>query len=331
VRLLAVLVTGGAGYIGSHMVRELQKNKAEIVVLDSLEKGHKEAVNDVKLYIGNINDNETLEKIFNENNIDSVVHFAAYSLVGESTNKPIKYFRNNLGGTINLVNNMIENGIKYFVFSSTAAVYGEPKNIPIIETDELKPTNPYGESKLAVEKFLKWCTNAYDFNYISLRYFNAAGADESGTIGEDHNPETHLIPLVLDTILGKRESISIYGNDYKTEDGTCIRDYIHVTDLITAHILALESLKNGGKSNVYNLGNGKGFSVEEVIKSVIQVTEKKMKIKYEGRRSGDPAVLIASSDKIKKELGWNPKYNDLNKIIDSAWNWSKNNPHGFKK
>jgi UDP-glucose 4-epimerase len=326
---MAVLVTGGAGYIGSHTVARLLESKEEVVVLDNLEKGHRKAVNVEKFYQGDIRDEILLNKIFDENNIDSVIHFAAYSLVGESVLNPVKYYENNVYATTKLIKTMVNRDVKKIVFSSTAAVYGEPENIPITEDDKLNPTNPYGESKLAIEKLLKWSDAAYGLKYVSLRYFNAAGAHESATIGEDHNPESHLIPLILGAANGKRESISIFGDDYKTKDGTCVRDYIHVNDLADAHILAIKKLQDDNKSEVYNLGNGTGFSVKEVIDVAREVTNVDIKSKVSERRPGDPAVLIASSTKIKQDLNWNPKLYNLKDIIETAWKWHKNNPDGF--
>lgn len=330
---MAILVCGGAGYIGSHMVAYLREHGEEVVILDNLQKGHKGAVQATggKLYIGDLRDRKILDKVFTENNIDSVIDFAADSLVGESVTNPLKYFQNNIGSTLCLLEAMKDYNVKYIVFSSTAATYGEPENIPIIELDKTYPTNPYGESKLAVEKILKWCDNAYGIRYTALRYFNAAGAHVSGKIGEDHDPETHLIPIILQAALGKREKIMIFGDDYDTEDGSCIRDYIHVTDLASAHLLALKRLKEGGESRIYNLGNGKGFSVKEVIEVARKVTGKEIKADIAPRRAGDPAVLVASSQKAKDELGWKPRYDSLETIIESAWNWHKNNISGYKR
>jgi len=328
---MAILVTGGAGYIGSHAVLEFLEASEDVVIIDSLEKGYKEAIAGGKFYCGNLCDEEFLDKVFTENDIEAVVHFAAYALVGESTKDPLKYYNNNVMGSVKLIEKMNQYGVKKIVFSSTAATYGEPENIPILETDKTLPTNPYGETKLAVERALKWSDMAYGIKYVALRYFNAAGAHPSGKIGEDHRPETHLIPIVLQVALGKRESISIYGDDYDTPDGTCIRDYIHVTDLARAHVLALNYLRNGGESTVYNLGNGLGFSVKQVIDIAKEVTGKEIKTEKAPRRSGDPAVLVASSEKIKKELKWEPQYNDLHTIIETAWKWHKSHPNGFKE
>lgn len=327
---MAVLVCGGAGYIGSHTVAELLEKGEEVVILDNLEKGHKEAVLGGKFYEGDLRDSELLDKIFTENTIDSVIDFAAYSLVGESVENPLKYFENNVSSTINLLEAMKRHNVKYIVFSSTAATYGEPDNLPILEEDRTYPTNPYGESKLAVEKILKWCDRAYGIKYTVLRYFNAAGAHISGKIGEDHTPESHLIPLILQVALGKRDKIMIFGEDYNTEDGTCIRDYIHVTDLSSAHVLALHRLRKGEESRIYNLGNGKGFSVKEVVETARRVTGCDIKAEATERRAGDPAILIASSEKAQQELGWKPKYNSLETIIETAWEWHKNHPNGYK-
>ncbi len=327
---MAILVTGGAGYIGSHTAAELLEANEEVVIVDNLQKGHKDAILGGKFHKGDLRDDVFLDKVFKENSIDAVIHFAADSLVGESVTDPLKYYNNNVVSTLRLLTKMKEYGVKKIVFSSTAATYGEPENIPILENDRTLPTNPYGETKLSVEKALKWADNAYGINYVSLRYFNAAGAHVSGKIGEDHKPESHLIPIILQAALGKRESIQIFGDDYSTPDGSCVRDYIHVTDLAQAHILALKRLRNGGGSSIYNLGNGKGFSVKEVIALARKVTGIDIKEVTAPRRAGDPAVLIASSEKIQKELKWEPKYNDLSTIIETAWNWHKNHPDGYK-
>lgn len=327
-----ILVCGGAGYIGSHTVALLKEQGRDVIVVDNLYKGHREAlVEGVKLYEGDLRDKAFLEKVFSENNIEAVIDFAADSLVGESVTEPLKYYHNNVFGTLCLLEVMNKFGVKNIVFSSTAATYGEPKNIPILETDETVPQNPYGETKLSVEKMLKWCENAYGINYTVLRYFNAAGAHISGKIGEDHNPETHLIPIILDVALGKREEIKVFGNDYKTHDGTCIRDYIHVTDLADAHILALDYMMKHNESNIFNLGNGQGFSVMEVIDIARKVTNKPIKATIAPRRAGDPAVLVASSEKIMKTLGWKPKFNTLEQIIETAWVFHKAHPTGYRK
>ncbi len=326
---MKVLVCGGAGYIGSHMAVHLLEKGHEVVILDNFQKGHIDAVIGGKLYVGDLRDRQCLDKVFTENKIDAVIDFAADSLVGESVFEPLKYFDNNVGGTVSLLKAMRDYGVKHIVFSSTAATYGEPENIPIQENDRTFPTNPYGESKLVVEKILKWCDNAYGIKYTALRYFNAAGAHISGKIGEDHNPETHLIPIILQVALKKREKIMIYGDDYNTSDGTCIRDYIHVSDLASAHLLALERLQKGGESRIFNLGNGKGFSVKEVIDVVRKVTGEEIKAEVAARRAGDPAVLIASSSNATEELGWKPEYDSLETIIETAWNWHKAHPDGY--
>lgn len=329
--MMNVLVCGGAGYIGSHTVYELIERVHSVVVVDSLIKGHKAAVhNDAKFYLGDIRDEEFMDKVFKENNIDAVIDFAAFSLVGESVNEPFKYYENNVYGTLKLLEAMERAGVKKIVFSSTAATYGEPENDIIVESDKTNPTNPYGETKLTVEKMLKWADNAYGIKFVALRYFNAAGAHISGKIGEDHSPETHLIPIILQTALGQREKMFIFGDDYDTPDGTCVRDYIHVTDLADAHIKALEKLFKTNESGIYNLGNGKGFSVKEVIEKAKKVTGKEFKVEIEARRNGDPSTLIASSEKAIKELGWKPKFNTLDKIIETAWNWHKDHKNGYE-
>lgn len=328
---MTILVLGGAGYIGSHTVYELIDNGEDVVIIDNLLTGHEEAVHPkARFYKGDIRDKEFLDSVFKKEKIDAVIHFAASSLVGESMEKPLKYYDNNLCGTKILLDSMVEHGIDKIVFSSTAAVYGEPERIPILETDKTEPTNTYGETKLSMEKMFKWVGKAHGLRYVSLRYFNACGAHVSGKIGEDHNPESHLIPLILQVPNGKREFISIFGEDYQTKDGTCIRDYIHVTDLAQAHILAVKYLQNGGKSDIFNLGNGIGFSVKEVIETARKVTQNAIPAKVTPRRAGDPAKLIASSDKAKKVLGWKPQHAELDEIISTAWNWHKNHPDGFK-
>ncbi|HHW67518.1 MAG: UDP-glucose 4-epimerase [Epulopiscium sp.] len=328
---MPILICGGAGYIGSHTVEELIAKGEEVIVVDNLQKGHKGAVNPkAKLYVGDIRDEAFLDQVFKENTIEAVIDFAAESLVGESVIDPLKYYHNNVYGTVTLLKKMHEYNVKKIVFSSTAATYGEPENIPILESDKTLPTNPYGDTKLAVEKMLKWCDNAYGIKYVVLRYFNAAGAHKSGKIGEDHKPESHLIPIILQVALGKRDKIMIFGDDYPTEDGSCIRDYIHVTDLADAHILAVEKLRKDNTSAIYNLGNGKGFSVKEVIEVARKVTGHEIPAEVAPRRAGDPAVLIASSDKIIKELGWNPKYTSLEEIIQSAWDWHRTHPDGYQ-
>lgn len=327
---MAILVTGGAGYIGSHTAMELLAANEEVIVLDNLQKGHKDAVRDARFLQGDLRDELFLDNVFKENNIEEVIHFAADSLVGESVAEPLKYYSNNVVSTLKLLGRMKDYGVKRLVFSSTAATYGEPENIPVLETDRTLPTNPYGETKLTVEKMLKWADNAYGIKYVSLRYFNAAGAHISGTIGEDHKPESHLIPIVLQAALGKRDAVRIFGDDYGTPDGSCIRDYIHVTDLATAHILALRSLRAGAGSRIYNLGNGKGFSVKEVVEFARKVTGVNIKEVTVPRRAGDPAVLVASSERMQNELKWEPKYNSLAAIIETAWKWHRAHPEGYR-
>ena len=327
---MAILVLGGAGYIGSHTALELVKAGNEVVIADNLVTGYRKAIPEgAKFYEGDLRDSGFLDNLFHQEKIDAVIHFAAYSLVGESVTNPLKYYDNNLYGTKVLLEAMVKNNVGKIVFSSTAATYGEPENIPILETDRTCPTNPYGETKLAMEKMFKWTAEAHGLRYVSLRYFNACGADESGTIGEAHNPESHLIPLILQVPNGKRETISIYGTDYDTPDGTCIRDYIHVTDLAQAHILAVQYLNNGGESDIFNLGNGVGYSVREVIETARKVTGHPIPATETSRRAGDPARLVASSEKAKKILGWKPVHDSLEEIIASAWNWHKNHPNGY--
>ena len=327
---MTILVLGGAGYIGSHTVYELIDNGEDVVIIDNLLTGHKEAIHHkARFYKGDIRDREFLDDVFKKEKIDAVIHFAACSLVGESMEKPLKYYDNNLCGTKILLDSMVANGIDKIVFSSTAATYGEPEKVPILETDRTEPTNTYGETKLSMEKMFKWVGKAHGLRYVSLRYFNACGAHISGQIGEDHNPESHLIPLILQVPNGKREYISIFGDDYDTKDGTCVRDYIHVTDLAQAHILAVKYLQSGNESNIFNLGNGVGFTVKEVIDTARKVTSHPIPAKITPRRAGDPAQLIASSEKAKEILGWTPEHNSLEEIISTAWNWHKNHPNGF--
>ena len=316
-----ILVVGGAGYIGTHMVKDLLEAGYDVVTLDDLSTGHHDLLPGGTFVQGDLGDKETLDRVFTSHTISAVMHFAAFSLVGESVEDPLKYYRNNLAATTALLSAMIQHDVKRFIFSSTAAVYGEPIEIPITENHPCNPTNPYGATKIAVERMLHDCDSSYGFKYISLRYFNASGADESGTIGERHNRETHLIPLVLKVATGERENIRIFGTDYPTPDGTCIRDYIHVSDLTGAHLLALKVLLSGGESAVYNLGNNRGHSVREVVEAAQKVTGKKIPVLEADRRPGDPARLIASSEKIKKSLGWKPKYENLETIINTAWVW----------
>ncbi|MGM1046699.1 MAG: UDP-glucose 4-epimerase GalE [Bacillota bacterium] len=326
---MAILVTGGAGYIGSHTVAELLERGEEVVVIDSLETGHREALLGGKLYEGDLRDKSLLKALFAENKIDAVIHFAASSLVGESMKDPVKYYDNNVNGALCLLEAMNEAGVRKIVFSSTAATYGEPEKVPIEEKDRTQPTNVYGETKLMMERMMSWFDKVLGIKYVSLRYFNAAGSHASGKIGEDHRPESHLIPIVLQTALKQRDHISVFGEDYPTADGTCIRDYIHVSDLADAHIRAVDYLRRGEDSNVFNLGNGLGFSVKEVIETSKQVTGRDIPVVMEARRAGDPAVLVASSEKARSILGWNPSYNKLEDIIESAWRWHNSHPHGY--
>lgn len=327
---MTILVLGGAGYIGSHTVYALIEKGEDVVIVDNLETGYEGAIHPkARFYKGDIRDRAFIDSVFDKEKIDAVIHFAANSLVGESMTNPLKYYDNNVNGTKVLLQSMVAHGIDKIVFSSTAATYGEPENVPILETDKTEPTNTYGETKLSMEKMFKWTDKAHGLKYVSLRYFNACGAHESGSIGEAHNPETHLIPLILQVPLGKRESISIYGDDYPTHDGTCIRDYIHVTDLAQAHILAVEYLMKGNESNIFNLGNGIGFTVKEVIETARKVTGHPIPAVVTPRRAGDPARLIASSDKAREVLGWNPCHADLEEIIASAWKWHSTHPQGY--
>lgn len=329
---MTVLVLGGAGYIGSHTVFALIEKGEDVVIIDNLETGHIEAVHpQARFYQGDIRDRAFVDSVLDKEKIDAVIHFAANSLVGESMTNPLKYYDNNVNGTKVLLQSMVAHGIDKIVFSSTAATYGEPERVPILETDKTEPTNAYGETKLSMEKMFKWTDRAHGMKYVSLRYFNACGAHASGEIGEAHSPETHLIPLILQVPLGQRETISIYGDDYPTKDGTCIRDYIHVTDLAQAHILAVEYLMKGNESNIFNLGNGIGFTVNEVIETARKVTGHPIPATITPRRAGDPAQLIASSDKARNVLGWNPQHADLEEIISSAWKWHSTHPNGFAK
>ena len=329
---MKLLVLGGAGYIGSHTATELLDNGHEVVIADNLVTGYREAVPEkATFYQGDLRDKDFLVDLLTKEKVDAVIHFAAFSLVGESVTNPLKYYENNLYGTKVLLQSMIAHDVKKIVFSSTAATYGEPENIPILESDRTCPTNPYGETKLAMEKMISWAAKAHGLHFVSLRYFNACGAHKSGKIGEAHNPESHLIPLVLQVPNGKREFVSIYGNDYDTPDGTCIRDYIHVTDLAKAHILAVEYLMNGGESDIFNLGNGVGYSVKEVIETARKVTGHPIPAKEEARRAGDPARLVASGEKARKILGWEPEIKDLADIISSAWKWHKTHRDGYSK
>jgi UDP-glucose 4-epimerase len=327
---MSYLVLGGAGYIGSHAVYQLIDQGYDVAVVDNLQTGHRKAIHpQAKFYEGDIRDRAFLRDVFRNEKIVAVIHFAANSLVGESMIKPLQYFDNNVYGTQVLLEIMNEFQVKHIVFSSTAATYGEPKQVPITEEMPAIPTNAYGETKLTMEKIMKWCDISYGMKYVSLRYFNVAGARETGEIGEDHRTETHLIPIVLEVALGKREFITVYGEDYDTNDGTCIRDYIHVEDLIEAHILALRYLVDGGQSNIFNLGSNHGFSVHEIVAAAREVTKHPIPAKVGERRAGDPSKLIASSQKAKQVLGWQPKRTEIHQIITDAWNWHQNHPTGF--
>lgn len=329
---MSILVLGGAGYIGSHAVYELINRGYVVVVVDNLITGHHKAIHPkAKFYEGDIRDRSFLNKVFKEESIEAIMHFAASSLVAESMDNPLKYYDNNVYGTQNVLEMMNTYNVKYIVFSSTAAVYGEQLMVPITENASTVPSNPYGETKLAMEKMISWCEKTYGIRYVSLRYFNVASARSDGLIGEDHSPETHLIPVVLETALGQRENVIIFGDNYDTPDGTCIRDYIHVQDLIDAHILSLIYLQKGGESNTFNLGSAEGYSVKEIIETAKSVTGINIKVKLGEPRLGDPSRLIASSDKAMKILGWEPKRTSLYKIMKDAWNWHRKNPNGYFK
>lgn len=326
-----VLVAGGAGYIGSHMAIKLLESGYDVVVADNLSTGHREAVRAGKFYEGDIRDAKFLDKVFGENQIDGVINFAAFSLVGESCTDPLKYYDNNLAGAQSMLRAMRAHGVKSIVFSSTAAVYGEPEKQPICEEDRTKPTNPYGESKLSIERLLHWCDAAYGIKHAALRYFNAAGADSENGLGEDHRPESHLIPLVLSVALNKRDVIGVFGDDYPTRDGTCVRDYIDVRDLAHAHLLAYEYLVREGKSDVFNLGNGNGFTVKEIIDVARRVSGHPIPARIEPRRAGDPSALVASNQKASDVLGWKPRHSLLEDMIGGAWRFHREHPEGFRE
>lgn len=326
---MRVLVTGGAGYIGSHVVLALLQAGHEPVILDNLTKGHEEAVLGGKLIQGDLAEGGNLQQIMERERIEAVIDMAADSLVGESMEHPGRYFRNNIYGGMVLLEAMKACAVKYLVFSSTAAVYGEPETVPIPEEHPTRPTNPYGFTKLAMEGMMSWYERAHGLCYGSLRYFNAAGSEPEGRIGEDHRPETHLIPIVLQAALGVRPAVKLFGNDYPTPDGTCVRDYIHVTDLADAHVLTLQALAETGRSRIYNLGNGLGYSNRKVIDAAEAVTGRKIPVEEAPRRPGDPAVLVASSEKITSELGWKPRYPKLEQIVAAAWQWHRTHPEGF--
>lgn len=327
---MAILVLGGAGYIGSHAVDQLITDGQEVVVVDNLLTGHKDAIHkDATFYQGDIRDKAFLTNVFDQEEITGVIHFAASSLVGESVEKPLKYFNNNVYGMQILLEVMQEHGVKHIVFSSTAATYGEPKVSPITETTPTNPKNPYGESKLMMEKMMKWCDEAYGMKFVALRYFNVAGAKKDASIGEDHTPETHLVPIILQVALGQREHLQIFGDDYNTPDGTCIRDYVYVEDLIAAHLLALEYLQKGNESNQFNLGSNNGYSVKEMLDAAREVTGKEIPAIVAPRRAGDPSSLVASAAKAKEILGWEPKTTEIKEIIRTAWNWHVQHPNGY--
>lgn len=328
---MSILILGGAGYIGSHAVDQLVNRGKQVIVIDNLQTGHRKAIHpEATFYEGDIRDKAFMQAVFAKEEIEGVIHFAANSLVGESVEKPLLYFNNNVYGTQIVLEVMEEFDVKHIVFSSTAATYGEPKEMPIKETMPTNPKNPYGESKLMMEKMMKWCDNAYDMRYVALRYFNVAGAKGDASIGEDHTPESHLVPIILQVALGQRTTLGIFGDDYETPDGTCIRDYVYIEDLINAHVLALEYLQNGGKSDVFNLGSNQGYSVNEMLVAAREVTGKEIPAEILPRRAGDPAALIASSEKAQAILGWQPQVTSIKAIIETAWQWHQNHPNGYE-
>jgi len=328
---VTVLVLGGAGYIGSHAVDQLITKGYDVAVVDNLQTGHRKAVHSAaRFYKGDIRDKSFLLEVFRKESFEGVLHFAANSLVGESVEQPLLYFNNNVYGTQVVLEVMQEAGVKTIVFSSTAATYGEPDQMPIVESMPTQPENPYGESKLMMEKIMKWCDRAYGIRYVALRYFNVAGAKADASIGEDHHPETHLIPIILQTALGQRPYLGIYGDDYDTPDGTCIRDYVYVEDLIAAHIAALAYLQAGNESNIFNLGSNTGYSVKEMVEAARRVTGKPILTKHLPRRAGDPSKLVASSEKAKNMLEWEPQLTDIQAIIKTAWDWHVSHPNGYE-
>jgi UDP-glucose 4-epimerase len=327
---MAILVTGGAGYIGSVAVEDLHDSGVETIVLDNLSRGHRAAVSsEIKFYEGDIGDKNLVKQICANHNIEACMHFSAFAYVGESVEKPAMYYENNTQHTAHLLDALLESNVNKFVFSSTCATYGEPQYMPLDEKHQQQPTSPYGWSKLFVEQILKDYDHAYNLKFVALRYFNACGATDKH--GEDHAPETHLIPLILEAAIGKRQGISVFGNDYPTPDGTAIRDYIHISDLSQAHLLALKHLQNGGNSEFINLGNGQGFSVLEVIEAARKVTGKSIETKVGPRRAGDPSRLIANAEKARTILGWNPQLPDIETIIESAWKWHQTHPNGYNE
>ncbi len=326
---MRILVTGGAGYIGSHAVRLFLERGHDVWVYDNLSVGHRRAVPAERLIVGDLAERDRLDQVLVERRIEAVVHFAASAHVGESVQKPALYYQNNVVNTLNLLDGMRRHGIDKIVFSSTCATYGVPEKVPITEEEKQSPINPYGNTKLAVERALADFAVAYQWGFAALRYFNAAGASADGSIGEDHDPETHLIPLVIQAALGQRQAIQVFGTDYPTPDGTCVRDYIHIDDLAEAHLLALLALAPG-KHLRYNLGTGRGYSVREVIRMAEQVSGKKVPSQEVGRRPGDPPFLVAAADKARRELGWEPRYPDLKPILETAWNWHSKHPRGYE-
>jgi UDP-glucose 4-epimerase len=326
---MKVMVSGGAGYIGSHAARQLERSGNEPVIFDSLEKGHWQAVKGMPLFKGSLLDKESLSRFFKEFHVEAVMHFAAHSLVGESMSQPHLYYENNVVGSLNLFKAAMDAGVEKFIFSSTAAVYGQPDAIPITEECKKEPINVYGRTKLIIETMLRDFSDIYGIRYKALRYFNAAGADAAGDIGEDHTPESHLIPIIFQYVNGRRDKLCVYGDDYPTHDGTCVRDYIHVTDLADAHMLALHDLNDGGGSDAYNLGSGSGYSVLEIIRAAEKAAGRSIDFEIAPRRPGDPAVLIASSEKIRKALGWAPK-RSLDDILTDAWRFHKQHPDGYQ-
>lgn len=328
---MSILVLGGAGYIGAHTVYELIEAGRDVVVVDNLLTGFRKSVHPAaRFYQIDIRDGNALDDLFRKEQIEGVIHFAASSQVGESMTDPLKYYDNNLWGTCSLLEAMVRNGVGKIVFSSTAATYGMPERVPIKELDRTQPINPYGETKLAMEKMMSWLDKASGLRYVALRYFNACGAHPNGLIGEAHDPETHLIPIILQVPNGQREYVGIFGDDYQTKDGTCVRDYIHVMDLAQAHILAMDYLFAGNESDVFNLGNGTGFTNREVVDCARRITGHPIPEKILARRPGDPDILVASSEKARNILGWRPQYADLETIISTAWEWHRNHPHGYE-
>lgn len=327
---MSILVCGGAGYIGSHNVRALLKRGESVIVLDNFQTGHRQAVlPQATLVEADLRDAAALDALFSTHSVDAVLHFAANSLVGESMTMPLQYFNNNTYGMQVLLEAMVRHHVPSIVFSSTAAVYGEPRIVPIDEDAPASPTNPYGESKLMMERMMRWVKQAHGINFVSLRYFNVAGADDGGDIGEAHNPETHLVPIMLQVPLGQRDALTVYGEDYPTPDGTCIRDYIHVTDLADAHLRAVDHLRTGGEGGIFNLGNGLGFSVKEMLTAARDVTGHPIPVIMGQRRPGDPARLVAAADKARRVLGWKPRVTSVTDIIASAWAWHKHHPNGY--